>query len=91
MNNTKKLDDIRRRLRRMEAQMSVIWRMSRVPAEFIKGPYEPFITQAESSILFCSDRDWIREFTGEAGYQKQGFARYAKKKTIATSSSSERN
>jgi hypothetical protein len=75
----------------MEAQMSVIWRMSRVPAEFIKGPYEPFVTQTESSILFCSDRDWIREFTGEAGYQKQRLARYVKKRIIARSSSSEGN
>jgi len=91
VNNTEKLDDIRRRLRRMETQMSVILRMSRIPAEFIKGPYESFITQTELAILYFSDHDWIREFTGEAIYEERHAAQYGKKRAIVRSSSSGRN
>lgn len=87
MNNTEKLDDIRRRLLRIETDLVIMRRMLIVTSEYVKGYPTEFMTERERTILFGGKDEWINEFTGEAVQIRRTLARHQIDATIATRSS----
>jgi hypothetical protein len=63
VNNTQKLDDIRRRMRRVEARLAIIQRACILVAEYVRGPV--LITEQERKILRSGDAG----LTGERGQE----------------------
>lgn len=56
MNNTEAIIDIRRRLRRIEAQLGAIQRISIVTAEYLTGKSPgSWLTERESKIIYGRD------------------------------------
>jgi len=63
VNNTEKLDDIRRRMRRAEVRLAIIQRACVSVAEYVSGPV--LITEQERTVL----RSGGAGVTGERGQE----------------------